>query len=101
MVEPSSGLGSLVQIGIGGENRPAWELAAGVRGVAPSASGFHRQWVIALNSPPCFWREGGGIGMDRRDFRDRGQHGQQEDRGNKQSADTHASIHTRILACVN
>ena len=53
VIEPPAGFGSLIQIGIFRLNWPAWELATGVRRIAPSASGLHWKRIVALNGLSC------------------------------------------------
>lgn len=82
-------------------DRPARELAAGVRWIAPSASGFHRQRVFALNGFSCSGREGRRISLEHRGRCQPNQPGEDKGYDQKELVDTHVFIHTRFLAGVN
>lgn len=100
-IESSAGFSSFVQIGVFGLDGTAWELAAGVRGVTPAASGLHGQWVAALNGRPCSRRKSGRIGMERRGCCQSDKSGEEESYDKRTPTSRHGSSHTRFLASVN
>jgi hypothetical protein len=101
VIESLTGFSSFVQIGVFGLDRTARELAAGVRGVTPAASGLHGEWVAALNGRPCSRGEGGRVGMECLGCCQSNKPGEKGSYDKRTPASRHGSSHTRFLASVN
>jgi len=96
VIEPPPGCRSFIQIGILGLDAMARKLAAGVCRITPPTSGFHGQWVLALNGFPGSGREGGWVGMERWGCWYPDQFGKEEGHGQGTTANAHVFMKTAL-----